>query len=190
MKKRIIATLILINIGCLLVGCKSVEESKNNVNVNAEENNTEISEEEKTIIEAQRLCDTGNYEETMNYIETVIFANGSNYSEEQQKKVDKILEEISKFYVPPVLNLTKEEAVSSVINHDDVVYFDYTGGESYNDIVPTVTDYSVGNKTGYKIHVSIPINEWYSTYIGTYFVDSSNGDIYKKNDSGRFEILK
>lgn len=54
-----------------------------------------LKEAENTIIEAQRLCDEGNYDKSMNYIETVILSNGSNYTEEQQKRVNDILKVIA-----------------------------------------------------------------------------------------------
>lgn len=54
--EKIIETiLVLILLMTLLVGCKSTDESKNNVTENIKQSLTEISETEKTIIEAQRL---------------------------------------------------------------------------------------------------------------------------------------
>ena len=189
MKRGIIISLILINIGVSLVGCKEVVESENNGNVNTEQSTIELSEEEKTIIEAKRLLESGSYEEARRYIETIIFPNGSNYSQEQQNEVNKIIAEISEVYVPPILNLTQEEAVSLVLNHDDVVYYNFTGGESISDIVPIVSSFNLGDKFGYKIYVEIP-DDWFPTVIGTYFVDSATGDIYKNNKEDRFELLK
>ena len=55
MKKVIETILVLISLMTLLVGCKSTDESKNNVTENIEQSLSEISETEKTIIEEQRL---------------------------------------------------------------------------------------------------------------------------------------
>lgn len=189
MKRGIIIPLILINVVVLLAGCKDTVENKNNANINVEQSTIELSEEEKTIIEAKRLLESGSYEEARRYIETIIFPNGSNYTQEQQNEVDKILKEISKVYSPPILNLTKEEAVSLVLNHDDVVYYNFTGGESISDIVPIVSSFNLSDKIGYKVYVEIP-DDWFPTVIGTYFVDSSTGEIYKSNKEDRFELLE
>lgn len=190
MRRRIISTLILISIGVLLVGCKPADESNNNLNENGEANKVEVTkeltEEEKTIIEAQRLCDTGSYEDTMNYIETVIYPNGSKYSEEQQKQINQILAKISENYVPPKVALTKEEAVSTVLNCDDVVNYDY--GNNCNKVYDNTESYVLGDKQGYRIEIKADYDS-HAAKVGVYFVDSSNGDIYKSKDD-RFELLE
>lgn len=182
MRKIIESISILILIMMLLVGCNSESKIKNN-----EQNLTEISQTEQTIIEAQRLYDEGKYDESRNYIETVIYPNGSEYTQEQQKRINEISAKLAEFYVPEELNLTKEEAIEIIKNCDDVVNYDY-GYESYLDIELLTKEYTLGNKSGYRVEVSIP-DKYFPTFIGIYFVDSSNGDIYKSNDNDRFEIM-
>lgn len=187
MKKVIETILVLISLMTLLVGCKSTDESKNNVTENIEQNLTEISETEKIIIEEQRLYDEGKYDEARNYIETVIYPNGSEYSEEQQKRINEISANLADFYVPQELNLTEEEAISIVMNCDDVLNYDY-GYDSYSDIEVLTKEYALGNKQGYRVEIGIS-DKYFPTLVGIYFVDSSNGDIYISNDSDRFELL-
>ena len=83
--KKTIEIILILTLMILLVGCKGTDESKDSITENIEQSLKEISETEKTIIEAQRLYDEGKYDEARNYIETVIYPNGSEYSEEQQK---------------------------------------------------------------------------------------------------------
>lgn len=185
--KKTIEIILILTLMILLVGCKGTDESKDSITENIEQSLKEISETEKTIIEAQRLYDEGKYDEARNYIETVIYPNGSEYSEEQQKRVNEISANLAEFYVPQELNLTKEEAVSIVINCDDVLNYDY-GYNSYSDIEALTKEYMLGNKQGYRVEISIP-DKYFPTLVGIYFIDSSNGDIYKSNDSDRFELL-
>ena len=185
--KKTIEIILILTLMILLVGCKGTDESKDSITENIEQSLKEISETEKTIIEAHRLYDEGKYDEARNYIEAVIYPNGSEYSEEQQKRVNEISANLAEFYVPQELNLTKEEAVSIVINCDDVLNYDY-GYDSYSDIEALTKEYMLGNKQGYRVEISIP-DKYFPTLVGIYFIDSSNGDIYKSNDSDRFELL-